>query len=252
MAVLIQRAPSPKKVSQTPQEAKSKNIQTEFIKDSSVAIIKFKSFDYAEYKEDYKTMLDLCKQLESYQNLIIDIQGNSGGFTGYWHDALVPFLTDTTITYKLNVAYKDTPGFYKFAGEDDEDSETQENFNFSNLPPEVNDGTYKFTTAEDAVKIHKKSVRFKGNIYLLADNKVFSSAEAFVYFCKTTGFAKVAGMQTGGHGIGSDPFLFTLPISGIVVSYPAIMGLNHDGSSNDEYGTFPDIELAGKTKNGKT
>ena len=86
------------------------------------------------------------------------------------------------------------------------------------------------------------------NIYLLVDGVVYSSSEAFVVFCKATQFAKLAGRQTGGDGIGQDPFILTLP-SGIVIRYTGEMGLNPDGSSNEEKGTQPDIFLSAETPN---
>ncbi len=223
------------------------NIQFEFLKDSSIAIIKVNSFGLEYIKSDKKAILDFYSQLNGYENLIIDIQGNGGGYSAYWQNILVPYLSDRSIKYSLNMTYKDTPEIYKFTGHDKK-STPLDTLKFPALPPEVKTENYAFTTTELEIKHHKKSVDYKGNIYLLADHNVYSSTEAFVHFCKKTGFAKVVGEQTGGDGIGADPFLFTLPNSGIVVRYQGIMGLNIDGSSNDEFGTTPDIKLAGQSK----
>ncbi|MCW3789235.1 S41 family peptidase [Plebeiibacterium sediminum] len=225
------------------------NVRCELNEDSSIAVIKIKSFDFELKKTDKDVILGFYNQLDGYKNLIIDIQGNGGGFSGYWQDVLVPFLSDTTITYKGNLAYKDTPKLLNFIKADKNGEEYHlDSIQYPKLPPEVIHDNYAFSTLDFNIKPDKKSANYKGNIYLLVDHNNYSSTEAFVNFCKVTGFATVVGETTGGDGIGSDPFMFTLPISGIVVRYPAIMGLNPDGSSNDEFGTTPDIILNGSSK----
>ncbi len=82
---------------------------------------------------------------------------------------------------------------------------------------------------------------FAGKIWLLVDEYVYSSSEAFTVFCKDTGFATIVGSPTGGDGIGIDPVFLVLPNSGLIVRYSALFGLNPDGSSNEEFGTTPDL-----------
>ncbi len=82
---------------------------------------------------------------------------------------------------------------------------------------------------------------FDGKVWLLVSNQVYSAAEAFTVFCKDTGFATIVGTETGGDGIGIDPVYFMLPNSGLLIRYSPLFGLNPDGSSNEEYGSTPDI-----------
>lgn len=79
--------------------------------------------------------------------------------------------------------------------------------------------------------------------------KVFSSSEGFAQFCKTTKWATIVGERTGGDGIGSDPSIIRLPESGILLCYPSLIGLNHDGSLNSEERTIPDVKIKGNTPN---
>ena len=58
----------------------------------------------------------------------------------------------------------------------------------------------------------------------------------------------VAGEVTSGGGIGSDPALIRLPVSGILVRYPALAGLNRDGSLNTEKKTVPDVIIEGRNE----
>ena len=83
---------------------------------------------------------------------------------------------------------------------------------------------------------------FRGRIWVLVDESVYSASESFALFCQQTGFATLVGSATSGDGIGTDPVFLQLPNSGILVQYPPVFfGLNPDGSSNEELGTLPDL-----------
>ena len=84
------------------------------------------------------------------------------------------------------------------------------------------------------------SAQFTGKIFLLVNKAVFSASEGLSMFCKKTGFATIVGSRTGGDGGGTDPALFTLPNSGLVIRFSKEMALNPDGSANEETHTMPD------------
>lgn len=77
---------------------------------------------------------------------------------------------------------------------------------------------------------------------------VFSAADEFVCFAQNTSWATVGGEATGG-GVGSDPALIRLPASGIIIRYPALIGLNSNGSLHTEHKMIPDIEINGNDAN---
>ena len=105
------------------------------------------------------------------------------------------------------------------------------------------------STGENIIRAKKKIRKaFNGKIYLLVDGEVFSSSETFAYFSKATKFATIIGERTGGDGIGTDPLITTLPNSGISIRYTGEMGLNIDGSANEEMRTKPDFEIKGLQK----
>jgi C-terminal processing protease CtpA/Prc len=112
-----------------------------------------------------------------------------------------------------------------------------------NLPPELKkDFKYYFING-----IHyapQDSIGFNGKIYLLIDGNVFSSAEAFATFAKSTGFATLVGENTGGDGIGIDPAICALPNSGYTFRFPQQMGLTSDGSCDFEHKTDPYIKVS--------
>ena len=59
--------------------------------------------------------------------------------------------------------------------------------------------------------------------------------------CKINRLATLVGTTTGGDGIIADPALMLLPNSGIIIRFSSCMGLNPDGTANEEYHTTPDI-----------
>jgi len=103
---------------------------------------------------------------------------------------------------------------------------------------ENNEGVFKSITSEVSPA---NTVPFSGKIYLLVDKYVFSSAEAFAVFAKSTGWATLVGTDTGGDGIGFDPAVAVLPHSGLVMRFPSEMGVTADGKPNEESATTPDI-----------
>jgi C-terminal processing protease CtpA/Prc len=117
--------------------------------------------------------------------------------------------------------------------------------NLKNLPPELKKDFKYYSTGTARVE-PKNSIGFNGRIYMLIDDGVFSSSEAFASFAKGTGFATLVGETTGGDGIGSDPAVCVLPNSGYIFRFTKEMGLNPDGSSNFEYKTQPDIKVSAK------
>lgn len=110
------------------------------------------------------------------------------------------------------------------------------------IPDELIKEKFYVKTERDTISPNNQ-INFKGEIFLLVNEKVFSSSEGFAQFCKTTEWAVIAGERTGGDGIGSDPALIILPESGILMGFPSLVGLNHDGSLNSEEKTTPDIEI---------
>ncbi len=85
------------------------------------------------------------------------------------------------------------------------------------------------------------SINFKGDIYLLIDKYVFSSAEKFASFCKDTGFATLIGEPTGGDRVFETIPAMVLPNSGMAVRFSYEMGINQNGTINMETKTIPDI-----------
>ncbi len=228
-------------------KTKHQNVTTSFDNTTSTALVHIRSFSYDYVEQDADTLQHFFKKAHLYKNLIIDIQGNDGGSTEYWMENIVPFLIKDSIQYPLIYAFKNSKRLRKFKPNYFKNTILYEQINLPNMPKELKNGSYLFRNEQ--ISIHSTTQKkYEGTIYLLVDNKVFSSSEALAYFCKATGFAIVAGEKTSGDGVGTDPLLITLPNSGIVIRFTGEMGLNPDGSANDETKTVPDVLIKASTK----
>lgn len=221
------------------------NVETKIIEDGNIAYMKIRSFGNQFINQDTeKQIFNFYSDIKDFKNLIIDITGNSGGDTNYLVDYIFPILCDKLVIkdYFLLKMGDENKSFIKEAfGKD----------NISILPiselPEFkalnaldkNEMTH-FLPIEWTI-VPKKRVNFHGKIWLLVDEKVFSTSEGLASACKENGCAVLVGKRTGGDGVGIDPALLVLPNSKIVFRYSMMYGLNADGSCNAEAGTEPDI-----------
>jgi len=223
------------------------DLSAEFDSINSIARISIPSFSYDVLKKDKSELAEFFGKIAGYDKLIIDIQGNSGGMDRYWASFIVPHILKKEQISTNYIAYKEDPLFYDFYTGSIRNVELKD-IELANMPKELKSGGYKFHKREFSYYPKNEDEVYKGKVFLLVDDIVFSAAEGFAVFCKQCDDITVVGEQTAGDGIGSNPFLFTLPKSGIVMRYTGEMGLNADGSANMEMRTIPDIELKGETK----
>lgn len=218
--------------------------KTDIITPDKVAYIGIDSFNGLRTEKDRKGIYDFLKSVRDYPKLIIDIRGNGGGDDGYWMNNIVSLLISKKLTANYYMLFRG--GEYempflssrkiKLSNMSSLDRNITKNF-----PPEFSQ--FKYYDIEDFTVMPDKSLDYRGEIYLLIDKYNFSAADAFASFSKATGFSKLIGERTSGDGIGIDPIMFSLPNSGIVIRFPADMGLNPDGQSNAEKRTSPDITV---------
>lgn len=217
------------------------NIEVFNFPDSSITILKIRSFSYDLLEDDISKLKEYLATINNFKHLIIDIQGNNGGTTEYWSDYIVPYLIDDTLSYSSYYAFKKAEKLQYFKPNYFIDSIPFSTIQLPNMPEELNSKDWAFRKMTNNIVPAVNDNGFKGKIYLLVDKTVFSSAEAMAVMFKITQLGQVVGEKTNGDGIGTDPLLFTLPNSGIVIRYTGEMGLNPDGSANDETKTIPDV-----------
>ncbi len=196
---------------------------------------------------DKINLLEFYKEISEYGYLIIDIQNNPGGSTSVWMDNIVkPNVNETVrfINYKLfmggdyNLKYSDT--FEKVPLGNIEDFYLYDSID-SNTSKYLD---YYYEDYIDIEPLYDEKI-FKGEIFVLINEKNYSAADNFAYFCKQTNFAKLIGRNTNGGGTTSTMSLpIILPNSGIVIRYDHYFAINDDGSSSEKFGTSPDIYVS--------
>lgn len=210
------------------------------------AYLRVPSFDYLQIDKDREKIYDFLKDIKDYPYLIIDIRGNSGGSDIYWKDNIVEPLISHNINLDFNFAFRKgglLKPFIKYISEGQGDLKDISTLGDNkNYPPELKTDFGNYVNLSMNLEPNR-SIGFKGKIFLLTDDMVYSSAESFAAFAKNSGWATLIGTPTGGDGICYDPGLFELPNSGLVVRFPVGMGLNPDGTANEEYHTQPDIYI---------
>ena len=194
------------------------------------------------------TLEEFFSSISEEEHLIIDVRGNGGGSDYTWRYGIVPFLAQKEYEYDLFWAAKSGLLNLWLEPEFDKDQENitrytdgswQEEFPY--VSPDSLTGMDIFLKVSWTSRKSDTPDKFDGKIWVLVDKYCYSATEAFVSFCKETGFATLVGTKTGGSGKGSQPYVMVLPYSGMIVEYETYLAFNADGTSNGTSGTVPDI-----------
>lgn len=228
------------------------NLETKVLKEDKLAYMKIKAMvSFDEAATDYVEIKKFLKDIEDYEKLIIDIRGNKGGADAYWKD-LVQLLIQEPMNTRSYSFFKDgrhkfnTDAFYVKGLTTNKllDDEILDRF-----PEEI--GTDFDFYKNNSIRIipwegsrdPSDMIDFKGEIYLLVDEKVFSEAENFASFAKDSGFATLVGSPTGGgKAFEKNPVTYLLQTK-FVVQYSREIGMNQDGTINMETKTTPHIQV---------
>lgn len=234
-------AETPASQEQTPTQ----NITTKILTPDKIAYVKINSFGNEYIEKDGKILSDFYSKISGYDHLIIDITDNGGGNEEYWMNHIVAPNISKALTEKqynlFNVSSNNKP-YLTAAAEFSQDAKPVSDLpEFPKMDKEDLKGLSSFVVNDKIVEPSGGKKAFNGKIWVLVNQNVYSSSEAFAMFCKSTGFATLVGTPTGGDGGGIDPAYVVLPNSGLVVRYSMLYGINPDGTNNEEYGTQPDF-----------
>jgi len=225
---------------------KETNLTTEILDEGKTAYIKVASFDNVFLEHDIPRIHAFMEEVKDYENLIIDIAENGGGSSTYWEEAFVrPNLAEPATESYVRLM-KDTKLAQRFYGSFYNGSAPtidaiKSNPHYTALP--TGDLTNLTLVREITSTTEPASGEklFQGKIWVLTGPSVYSTAENFVLFCKSTGFATLVGKTTGGGNTGG-PIIYELPVSHILIQFDVEYCLNPDGSCSQELGTVPDID----------
>ena len=88
--------------------------------------------------------------------------------------------------------------------------------------------------------------KFDGNLYLLIDRNVYSSAQAAAHFFKDNELGLILGEKTGGGGIGTSPAMVKLPNTKYILRFSHQLGIRETKTMEESTYTIPDIEILRK------
>lgn len=224
-----------------------KNLTTDILIKDKLAYIKINSMLGEKFIGDDREILsDFLGIIKSYPYLIIDIWGNGGGDTRYWQDFLLPQIIDEEYETTVYSFFKNgdlNRKIIKQKGVKKNVNEILTNRVFNDDVSSIIKDFEYYSKSKIKISPSKDSIRYKGNIYLLVDEGVYSSSETLASFCKETELAKLVGTKTGGDGIGFDPMQIDLPNTVYVLRFANDLGVTESGSINEMDQITPDIRV---------
>lgn len=233
------------------------NLSVNDIIEGKIASITIPSMiSYYLISKDEKILKDYLEKIKEYQALIIDIRGNGGGDSSYFTNFFYPLIIPETMKSDCYLFYKNGSYVQKCIDLNIKIGNTYQlvkEMDLSKIPKLPDEVAKDFTYCNESsiiINPAKDGVNYQGNVYLLVDEKVYSSAEMMAIFSKDSGFATLIGETTGGDGLGSDPIIAALPNSGYVFKFSAVYGTSMDGSCNEEMKTQPHYEVDNPKKTG--
>lgn len=226
-----------------------------------IAVVRLKSLYF--YGEELNQVIieklrTFCRENLDAQHFIIDITGNSGGSTHIWSEGLDPLWAGKTIPYQMVAAYK--LGSVNVQMWDGALKSTP----YTELKPlaflntvkypkldmqslEGCDGVAEQITQYDYTDVTNPGGKeFEGQVWILTDGRVASSAEILAQFGKKSDFCTLVGTQTRGMGgviVQPATMVATMPNCGMLMQYAPFYFINEDGTCLDVEGTHPDIEI---------
>ena len=228
---------------ETLTEDNGENLQTKIIK-PGLGLVRVNEM-LAEYElsDDMNKLDEFLENNPNLKALIIDIRQNSGGNIEYWQNYLLPRLIEKKVSVENHMFFRDGMRTKMLLQSEDISYENIENVNLANMDLNHKEDLENFSYySKDEIEISPlKENKFKGNLYLLVDEGVYSAAEGLANFCKNTKIAKLVGHKTGGDGITLGVINDVLPNSGLVFTYTNTLGYAPDGSINEEEKTNVDI-----------
>ncbi|MHA1354257.1 MAG: S41 family peptidase, partial [Candidatus Heimdallarchaeota archaeon] len=213
-----------------------------------IAYIRFSNFELGNFNDETKEyLLAFYKQIKDYDQLIIDVRGNSGGWKEVWISNIIAPLIKKKITAKMFLGYL-SGDYVNLFRKTSKIEKIEQPKNLDQFPPEI--VTQNYTIYDNSITVEPlNAFDFNAQISILIDNMTWSAATAFALFSQETGFAKLYGTPTKGEGISDGTIFYVLPNSKIFVRFNPSMGITETGKSCEEDKLQPDVYHESELRN---
>lgn len=173
------------------------------------------------------------------EKIVIDVRGNMGGGDGFWMDLLSAIVKDTLIVRDKIALNANDPTIHFFKSE--YPPEMVDEFEYMDVPFLNNKKMYVHTQF-GTIDPDTNSLGFDGPIYILQNEKTFSSGHSFSSFAKHVEQLISVGIPTGDMvGFGFNPWHFQLDNSLYTFHFEPAVDLSGAERWEDTFQCTPEI-----------
>jgi len=201
--------------------------QAFYFKDQNTLYIGMPFMDVEQGKNIIKKVDSIHSKYGDFEKIIIDIRGNPGGNDMCWRNVLSHLIPqDVSFDIDLKYKYKKPVIDYYNKGKKKTKQETIALLNDSEYWTQSNE---IFT-----LKPHKKTIKHSGNIFVLQDKYIYSSAGNFSNFCLNSDKLISVGTTTNlVGGLQTEPLFFKMKHSELIFRIEPMLDFSGVKSIND-------------------
>lgn len=185
-----------------------------------------------------KLSKEITEREDEFDYIVFDIRDNSGGQMGTFARGVLDFFIYDEHTFKTKFFTPYTEYNSKFKSK-------SINNNIVKKPiKNIKDKVKYYYIVNGKIKYGSNKVNTLKKMFVIIDEGTGSAADTFAAIMKTGNHAIIVGENTAGEGLADTSSIFSLPNSGLLISFMGSYGLNEDGKSNSQYGTLPDYYIS--------
>ncbi len=233
------------------QEAKKKKQQYEYNQiDPTTSLLNFRDFAIKDEAKYYAFLESVFLQLrnKSIKNLIIDVRDNPGGGDDYGIEIIkylyhLPFKAYSKFYYKKSKILEEFSYMFLYPEARNNPKMRKAANCMGDCQEEHDYGTY-YECENKAHDPKPDPIRFKGNVYVLSNYKVYSAGNCFVGLIKDYRIGKIIGTETG-QSMSNDgqQCWFFLPHINVLAGGSTTLCIRPNGDPSTARGIIPDYEV---------